>query len=163
MIRIIIEISERGIDISRIPNDKVSFDFTDSKEYKEKKENARKLDLEKHLEKINEKPIPSKSRTIHQKSHVTYKARICPKCGKEFIPTGNRQKYCSIECGMKPKIYVPKKLRSDKVIEKSGMKKCLECGNWFDPTKTVSGLHDFCSEHCRSENSKREAFKNKPQ
>lgn len=174
MIRIIIEISERGIDISGIPNDKVSFDFTDSKEYKEKKEKARKHDLEKHLKKINlpvyyKKPITPESKTIHRKPNITHSSRICPKCGKEFIPSGNRQKYCSIECGMKPKIYVSKKLRqevinrSDKAIEKSGMKKCLECGNWFDPTKTVSGLHDFCSEHCRSENSKREAFKDKPQ
>lgn len=27
-----------------------------------------------------------------------YKPRICVKCGKGYIPTGNRQRYC-VECG----------------------------------------------------------------
>lgn len=156
MIRIIIEIDEKGINISGIPGKQVSFDFLDSNEYKEKKEEARKLDSEKHLKKLQDKPIAPESRHIHgRKSVVTKKPRICPKCGKEFIPSGNRQKYCCIECGMKPKHYTKKR-------DVSNIKKCPECGNYFDPDRTVSGLHEFCSEHCRQESLKRESFKNKP-
>lgn len=32
-----------------------------------------------------------------------YKPRICQKCGKEYIPGGAMQKYCSEKCGLKHK------------------------------------------------------------
>lgn len=54
------------------------------------------------LKSIETKP----KRKYHRKynhTNITKKEHICPKCQKEFKPTGNRQKYCSIECGMKPK------------------------------------------------------------
>ena len=44
-----------------------------------------------------------------KKKPITKKKRECPKCGEEFTPTGNRQKYCSEKCGMKPKVYKKKK------------------------------------------------------
>lgn len=29
--------------------------------------------------------------------------KVCAKCGAEFKPSGNAQRYCSPQCGMKPK------------------------------------------------------------
>lgn len=39
--------------------------------------------------------------------------KICAKCGAEFKPTGNAQRYCSPQCGMKQK-RVKKRVKEDK-------------------------------------------------
>jgi hypothetical protein len=42
----------------------------------------------------------------HKHNNITNKKHICAKCHKLFKPNGNRQRYCSPECGMKPKVSV---------------------------------------------------------
>lgn len=49
--------------------------------------------------KLTAKPLINKPTA----SRVSKKPRKCKKCGKNFTPEGNRQAYCSVECGMKPK------------------------------------------------------------
>ena len=48
--------------------------------------------------------IKEGAETIHDKSKSSRKrTRICPCCKQEFIPSYNKQKYCSQECSHKDK------------------------------------------------------------
>jgi hypothetical protein len=42
-------------------------------------------------------------------ARISTKEKICKKCNKPFLPNGNRQVYCSAECGMIPKSEKEKK------------------------------------------------------
>jgi len=42
----------------------------------------------------------------HKHNVITNKTFTCAKCHKEFKPKGNRQQFCSTECGMKQKVNV---------------------------------------------------------
>lgn len=68
---------------------------------------------------------------------VTKKPRICAKCEKEFIPIGNRQKFCSEECGLKPKSEKEKQIERMRAAMKAGqqLKKDFE---HFDNGKGTS-------------------------
>ena len=60
---------------------------------------------------------------------------ICQRCGKEYVQTGNAQKYCK-KCGAKKQI-----------AEK---RKCLVCGKKFEvPTTRNGAKRKYCSAECR--------------
>jgi len=41
--------------------------------------------------------------TKKERKHGLIASKVCGKCGKEFTPTSNVQKYCSKDCGVKPR------------------------------------------------------------
>lgn len=53
--------------------------------------------------------------TKTERKHKVVDSKVCAKCGKEFTPTSNVQKYCSKDCGVKPRATNPveDKLSSD--------------------------------------------------
>lgn len=115
-----------------------------------KKESATKLPEEKPFT----TPDPKKSKWNPKKA----KDRLCAKCGKIFQPSGPRQKYCSEECGLKPKPKgekpKPPKIRhinegreksetvsSDAIFQRT----CQYCGETF---ATMDRSDKFCGAKC---------------
>lgn len=92
---------------------------------------------------------------------------VCARCGREFWPTGNRQKYCSDECRKAEKI---ERIKAKRDAEKGGhrfrQKKCIICGKPFWPS---NGQELMCSEECKAKRimerqkaaSERQSEKNK--
>lgn len=78
-------------------------------------------------------------------------AKLCKKCGKEFLARTTRQKYCSSDCycGM----YIP---RSQEPITKI----CIECGQEF---KAVNGNQRYCCYECMIKANSRKAKMRTPQ
>ena len=90
------------------------------------------------------------------------KLKICQRCGKEFAPNGNSQKYC-LECGIivkkeKQKLY--KKYYNDiHGIKTFALKYCIECGKEFKPT---SANQRYCEE-CNHKQISKQWIKNNPE
>lgn len=68
-------------------------------------------------EQIKTPAAATPKKPISIRNSVTKKSRKCKKCGQEFFPAGNRQAYCSIECGLKPKP-IKEKIRQLKNLSK---------------------------------------------
>lgn len=95
--------------------------------------------------------------------------RICKKCGKEFIPTNNNQRFCTKECrqeiricdvcGKEYSIYYKRKdhLCSRECLYESLKRKkfyekiCPVCNNIFSTAKTYQ---IYCSVKCKCDNIK---------
>jgi hypothetical protein len=67
-----------------------------------------------------------------------YKLKICAICNKEFIPSGNNQKYCSKECH---KNYIKK----CHTLKASKNKICQICDKEFTPK---NNRQKYCSKEC---------------
>lgn len=66
------------------------------------------------------KPVQkTTSNAVKKSKQVSNKTFICKKCGRPFIPTGNRQRYCSEKCGLKhkPNINPQTGVKSDELNE----------------------------------------------
>ena len=78
------------------------------------------------------------------------KKKLCPHCGTEFIPTSNRQIFCSDECCYQAR---QDKKKADREAERGNhyyrQRKCAVCGKLYWPTHSQQTL---CSEECRKEN-----------
>lgn len=75
------------------------------------------------------------------------KEKICKICGKEFIPSNNRQLTCSQKCGVINKRELTKNLHRENYKPKApGPKICVMCGKEFIP---AHGNIKTCSAECK--------------
>ncbi len=73
--------------------------------------------------------------------------KVCPHCGKEFIPTSNRQIFCSKECNYQARRAGKKAEREAERGDHYYRKRvCEVCGKMFWPNSSGQTL---CSEECR--------------
>lgn len=86
------------------------------------------LILEKK-EQAGQKGKPKRRRVVHEE-------RVCPVCGKSFIPVRSTKICCSYECAQKNF-----RAKSRKIIKKV----CLQCGKEFETTNSIKV---YCSEDC---------------
>lgn len=88
-----------------------------------------------------------KVKKIAENGGETVQKKVCPHCGKEFIPTSNRQVFCSKECcyqaGQAKKKAEREAERGDHYYRQ---RVCSVCGRMFWPTHSQQTL---CSEECR--------------
>lgn len=88
-----------------------------------------------------------KAKKIAENGGETVVKKVCPHCGKEFIPTSNRQVFCSKECryqaGQAGKKAEREAKRGDHCYRQ---RKCAVCGKPFWPNSSGQTL---CSEECR--------------
>ena len=78
------------------------------------------------------------------------KTKICPHCQKEFVPTSNRQIFCSKDCCYQAR---QDKTKADREAEKGNhyyrQRVCAVCGSTYWPTHSQQ---KFCSEECQKIN-----------
>lgn len=88
-----------------------------------------------------------KAKKTAESGGETARKKVCPHCGKEFIPTSNRQVFCSKECryqaGQAGKKAEREAERGDHYYRQ---RKCAVCGKLFWPNSSGQTL---CSEECR--------------
>lgn len=77
------------------------------------------------------------------------KIKICPECGKEFVPLTARKEYCSKEC-MQHHYYMTKTLKKRKAEQennndKTYIKICPTCGKEFIAKHKA---RIYCSDRC---------------
>lgn len=74
--------------------------------------------------------------------------RRCEECGRSFVTSTSRTKFCSDECRYKR----DQRVRERKFNENNPMRECAECGKWFQPT--IRG-QVTCSVECRKRRRKK--------
>lgn len=73
--------------------------------------------------------------------------KVCPHCGKEFVPTSNRQVFCSKECNYQARQAEKKAEREAERGDHYYRKRvCEVCGKEYWPTHSQQKV---CSEECR--------------
>ena len=91
-----------------------------------------------------------KAKKIAENGGEIVKKKVCPHCGKEFIPTSNRQIFCTKECCNQAR---QDKVKADRVAEKGDhyyrQRQCEVCGSIYWPTHSQQ---KFCSEKCKKIN-----------
>ena len=91
-----------------------------------------------------------KAQKIAENGGEIVKTKVCPHCNKEFIPTSNRQVYCSKECCYQAR---QDKKKTDREAERGNhyyrQRVCAVCGNSYWPTHSQQ---KFCSEECQRVN-----------
>ena len=91
-----------------------------------------------------------KAKKIAENGGEIIKKKICSHCGKEFIPTSNRQIFCTKECCEQAR---QDKTKADRVAERGDhyyrQRKCEVCGSLYWPTHSQQ---KFCSEECQKIN-----------
>ena len=108
----------------------------------------------KRLEKQREREIAyrekRKAKKLAETGGEIVKTKICPHCQKEFVPTSNRQIFCSKECCKQAR---KDKAKADREAEKGDhyyrQRKCEVCGSLYWPTHSQQ---KFCSEECQKAN-----------
>ena len=79
--------------------------------------------------------------------------RVCPVCGAEYWPNGNKQLYCSKECAYSVSMdRIHEKARSVKGDHTFRERICEVCGKPFWP---ANGRERLCSKECKHENRKK--------
>lgn len=73
--------------------------------------------------------------------------RVCIVCGKKYIPTVSRQKYCSYQCRYNAE-YQAQRKRLGLSREEIPKKICVICGKVYTPTMRGARLK-YCSPQCR--------------
>ena len=80
------------------------------------------------------------------------KKKVCPHCGTEFVPTSNRQIFCSDDCCYQAR---QDKKKADREAERGNhyyrQRKCAVCGKLYWPTHSQQTL---CSDECKAEKNK---------
>lgn len=73
--------------------------------------------------------------------------KVCPHCGKEFVPTSNRQIFCSKECNYQAR---QAEKKAEREVERGDhyyrKRICEVCGREYWPTHSQQKV---CSEECR--------------
>ena len=91
-----------------------------------------------------------KAQKIAENGGEIVKTKVCPHCNKEFIPTSNRQVFCSKECCYQAR---QDKKKTDREAERGNhyyrQRVCAVCGNSYWPTHSQQ---KFCSEECQRVN-----------
>ena len=91
-----------------------------------------------------------KAQKIAENGGEVVKTKVCPYCNKEFIPTSNRQVFCSKECCYQAR---QDEKKADREAERGNhyyrQRECAVCGNSYWPTHSQQ---KFCSEECQRVN-----------
>ena len=88
-----------------------------------------------------------KAQKIAENGGEIVKTKVCPHCNKEFIPTSNRQVFCSKECRYQAEQAEKKaKREAERGDHYYRQRKCAVCGRMFWPN---SSGQTVCSEECR--------------
>lgn len=94
-----------------------------------------------------------KAQKIAENGGEIVKTKVCPHCNKEFIPTSNRQVFCSKECCYQAR---QDEKKADREAERGNhyyrQRECAVCGNPYWPTHSQQ---KFCSEECQRVNHNR--------
>ena len=116
-------------------------------EIKEREEQLAAEKLARQREKEKARRERRKAAKIAANGGEIVKKKICPHCGKEFVPTSNRQVYCSKGCTSQA--WQTKK-KEEREAERGEhfyrQRKCEVCGKLFWPN---SSGQKVCSEDCR--------------
>lgn len=101
---------------------------------------------QKEMERLAKQRKREKAYREKRKAEKVVKKKICPHCGKEFIPTSNRQIFCTKECCKQER---QGKTKADREAEKGDhyyrQRKCEVCGKLYWPTHSQQ---KFCSDEC---------------
>ena len=88
-----------------------------------------------------------KAKKIAENGGAAIHSKVCVYCGKEFNPTSNRQKFCSVECRKDFNQREKEQLRQEERGEHYyRQRKCVICGELFWPN---SSRQKLCSIECR--------------
>ena len=91
-----------------------------------------------------------KAKKLAENGGEIVKTKVCPHCQKEFIPTSNRQIFCSKDCCYQAR---QDKTKADREAEKGDhyyrQRVCAVCGSTYWPTHSQQ---KFCSEECKKVN-----------
>ena len=91
-----------------------------------------------------------KAKKLAENGGEIVKTKICPHCQKEFVPTSNRQIFCSKDCCYQAR---QDKTKADREAEKGNhyyrQRVCAVCGSTYWPTHSQQ---KFCSEECKKVN-----------
>ena len=91
-----------------------------------------------------------KAQKIAENGGEIVKTKVCPHCNKEFVPTSNRQVFCSKECCYQAR---QDEKKADREAERGNhyyrQRECAVCGNSYWPTHSQQ---KFCSEECQKQN-----------
>ena len=97
-----------------------------------------------------------KAKKLAENGGEIVKAKVCPHCQKEFVPTSDRQIFCSKDCCFRQG---KTKRKADREAEKGNhyyrQRVCAVCGSTYWPTHSQQ---KFCSEECRNQKSQRKIF-----
>ena len=98
-----------------------------------------------------------KAKKLAENGGEIVKTKVCPHCQKEFIPTSNRQIFCSKDCCYQAR---QDKTKADREAEKGNhyyrQRVCAVCGSTYWPTHSQQKL---CSEECQKQNHNEKSLK----
>ena len=119
-------------------------------EIKVQEEQEEKKRLEKQREREKAYREKRKAKKLAENGGEIVKTKVCPHCQKEFIPTSNRQIFCSKDCCYQAR---QDKTKADREAEKGNhyyrQRVCAVCGSTYWPTHSQQKL---CSEECQKQN-----------
>ena len=97
-----------------------------------------------------------KAQKIAENGGEVVKTKVCPYCNKEFIPTSNRQVFCSKECCYQAR---QDEKKADREAERGNhyyrQRECAVCGNSYWPTHSQQ---KYCSEECQKESHNKKSL-----
>lgn len=119
-------------------------------EIKEQEEQEEKKRLEKQRQREKAYREKRKAKKLAENGGEIVKTKVCPHCQKEFIPTSNRQIFCSKDCCYQAR---QDKTKADREAEKGNhyyrQRVCAVCGSTYWPTHSQQ---KFCSAECKKVN-----------
>ena len=126
-------------------------------EIKVQEEQEEKKRLEKQREREKAYREKRKAKELAENGGEIVKTKVCPHCQKEFIPTSNRQIFCSKDCCYQAR---QDKTKADREAEKGNhyyrQRVCAVCGSTYWPTHSQQKL---CSEECQKQNHNEKSLK----
>ena len=126
-------------------------------EIKVQEEQEEKKRLEKQREREKAYREKRKAKKLAENGGEIVKTKVCPHCQKEFIPTSNRQIFCSKDCCYQAR---QDKTKADREAEKGNhyyrQRVCAVCGSTYWPTHSQQKL---CSEECQKQNHNEKSLK----
>ena len=119
-------------------------------EIKVQEEQEEKKRLGKQREREKAYREKRKAKKLAENGGEIVKTKVCPHCQKEFIPTSNRQIFCSKDCCYQAR---QDKTKADREAEKGNhyyrQRVCAVCGSTYWPAHSQQ---KFCSEECQKQN-----------
>ena len=88
-----------------------------------------------------------KAQKIAENGGEIVKKKVCPHCGKEYVPESNRQIFCSKDCRKAAQQAEKQKRReAERGDHYYRQRTCAVCGELYWPTHSQQ---KFCSEDCQ--------------
>ena len=123
-------------------------------------ENRRAANL-RYAHKVRERPKPKGTKPEKQKLvKPVLQPRTCKQCGKEFMPTNNSQKFCSVNCRL-----IACGRRADYEHAPIYTAVCQTCGKTFQWSEASLGSYrgrKYCSPECRNKRPDPRRLKKRP-